>query len=176
MKKTAFTLSLISLISIFTSCKKDDDSNLSYGNANISKSNNVIVTDWTQDYNDGKSFVYHCNISWSTITQNVIDNGAIIVYEIGQNSSQTTLPYSTSSQNYSDNFAYSMAVGQLEILYTGFTSLTPASPGQKTYKVVIVSPIVKSANPNVNWKNYNEVSKLEGIKEVTVNQSDKQKL
>ncbi len=52
------------------------------------------------------------------------------------------------------------SVGYVALLNSNSNGSAAPNPGAKTFRVVIISASNRLANPNVNWKNYDEVKKV----------------
>ena len=123
------------------------------GNANVIGTNSVSVppSNW---FNSGD------NTSWSTflnvpaITQEIVDRGAVSVF-FQLNTSWIALPYSNPQNHYFTNYGFSL--GAVEINISTEFGYILTSPGTNIYRVVVISPSNKIANPNTDWNDYNQV-------------------
>ena len=93
----------------------------------------------------------------SAITQDIVDNGAVLVY-LKENSNWVSLPLT-----YYGNAAYSTTirvdhnVGFFKVYRSNSDLSTPGNPGNQTYKCVLISGEQLAQNPNVNLNSYKEV-------------------
>lgn len=143
----------------FTSCKKAEKGDTgpagANGNANVVGSNIITVSSWAAFSN-----VWEANISLSGITANVVDKGIVSVF-IQYGPDWWALP----DLNGKNSTQYGFGVGFVKLLNSNSDGSTPGNPGTQTFRVVIVSPSNRLANPNVNWKNYAEVKKVLNLKD-----------
>lgn len=126
------------------------------GNANIIASGIYSSTANNWGYN-GTSGQYYTNLIDSDITAAVINSGAVMVYMVNSDGSNTALPYSNSNGYYS-NYVLQLYAAQVQVGLTN--GGTPANPGNKQYRVVIIPSALRKAHPKTNWQNYNEVQAL----------------
>ncbi len=168
MKKTIFKTAVILLTAIMTiSCSKDGatgpagatgmaGTNGTNGNANVIGSVTVSVppSNWTN--------VGGTNTSWSTtltsqaITQTIVDKGMVSVFcQVG--SEWQALPSSNPQNHYFFNYAF--YIGAVEVNLTSQSGYT-VTPGTNVFRIVVISASNKMANPNTNWKDYNQVKEV----------------
>jgi hypothetical protein len=135
------------------------------GNANVISSNTVTLSNWISLYDDGIDFTYSSTVTWSTITQDIRDRGMVMAY-IKNPTTQAwqALPYSYSGDGYSEAFNFDINTGLVNITYDGYD--LSGSPGASslngyiTIRLVAVPASARTANPDVDWSNYQEVSAL----------------
>ena len=162
--KDVITFIAITLSFTFTSCKKGDTGPAgptgANGVSNIQTSNFTTTnSSWSFDPSDNS---YNTTISWLAITQSIIDKGTIQVFlGDGSNSQWAALPAS-----FGDNqINYSYKLGQVIISITLSTGAAPTNPGGQQFKIVIIPPTARMANPTVNYKNYLEVKRAFNLKD-----------
>jgi len=162
-------LIIIGSLATMNSCKKDDDSAYqlkgnyqtagNYGNANIT-SDQFTVT-WTIS-----APAYYCDISDANITQEIVDNGSVVVYMSNGSGGWVALPYtlpmsSTYASTYTPvHYLDGVTIWKYDTDYTQATD-----PGSTTFKVVCISASARLANPNVNWNNYEDVKNTFNLKD-----------
>ena len=141
-----FLLSAI-LIALFTSCSKNK-----YGNTDIIS--DTYTVSWT--------FVdpsYKTEISESLITQDIIDNGAVMVYKSNGNGGWIALPYTLPlNATYSSTYSFVLYDGGLTVWKTDTDMLT-LDPGTTTFKVVILSQHGLIQHPGLDLTDYEAVEK-----------------
>ena len=167
MRKTFFKTGLVLVIALFAmSCSKDgadgatgpaganglNGTNGSNGNANVIGTNTFSAppSSWTASSG---------NTVWSTtlvvpqITQAIVDRGIVSVfYQTG--SIWMALPTSNPQNHYFSNFGFVLgAVGVYLVAESGYT----VTPGTTIFRVVVISPSNKIANPKTNWNDYQQV-------------------
>ena len=166
--KTLFSGIVIITSLTFSSCVKDgpvgpqgpagaDGANGTNGNANVLGSTTLSVTsaDWTANGNE-----WYETFILGTITQDIVDKGAVMVYE-QYNSSWTALPYTLGITGRSFDFY----VGGGHIYSSNTNGTASTNPGNQTYRFVVISASNRMAHPTVNYKNYAEVKKAFNLKD-----------
>jgi hypothetical protein len=160
MKTKAKLISLVfTLIVIISGCTKEgpegpagkDGINGKDGNANV-VSATITSSAWV--YNTPSWVI---SFSYPAITQDIINNGAVLVYiKVGNGYNQLPLTF-YQSQNYSTSIEVSTYVGGLTLLWTDSDLTQPINPGENTFKIVVISASGLNRNPNINFNNYLEV-------------------
>ncbi len=142
----------IALTSIlaFTSCKKGDTgpagpagANGTNGVANIQTS--TVTTNngtWAFDATDNS---YNGTLTYAAITQAVIDRGTVQVF-VGDGTGKEWGGLPLAYGNVQFNFSYKL--GEVIISITLANGGIPNNPGGMQFKVVVIPPASKSANPN----------------------------
>ena len=133
--KNFFSVLFVSLLLI--ACAKQD-----HLHDDNTTGTNSIQVDWVlQDLGDGNGF-YTCSLVVPSITPDVVDNGAVIVY---MSSSDWTdpewvaLPYSqVYGQDYFSSVGYSFSSGQVDVMWIDSDYLTPDYPSFDTFRVVVI--------------------------------------
>jgi len=135
MKKNLFlfiSLIIIACLTTITSCKKDDDSN--YGNANV---HSKIFKNVEWKYSSG---LYSCIISDADITQDIVDNGSVIVYVLTLSDIWLELPYVWPvSYTYFETTIIEHSLGQVKIVVSNSNGSQPDNPNQWIFKVVCIN-------------------------------------
>lgn len=168
MKKTIFKTSIVMFIALIAmSCSKDGATgpagpagangiNGTNGNANVLGSSTFTTT--TSNWVSGGGGVYWtANLTGaSSITQNIVDKGIVSVfrmYTINGVTQWSPLP----DTNINQNLSFSYGVGTISFLMQSTNAVAIANPGSITLRYVVISPSNKMANPNTDWKDYNQV-------------------
>lgn len=125
------------------------------GNANVVGSNTISIT--SSDWSLASSF-YSTSFTSVAITQAIVNNGAVMVYEKLGNSWQC-MPYTT-GLNERD---FTFSVGAFKIWSHNTDDSIPTNPGPQTYRIVAISASGLIANPNVDLKNYQVVKMTFGL-------------
>ena len=172
MKTLKFTgiISAILLMLSITSCKKDKYQPVGdYGNANVISSNTVTLNAWSTLSDDGVNFHFESNVLWGEITQEIVDNGAVMVYFKFIGSDWIALPFTISDDNYSSlNMNYYFSVGEVNIQATGFDDLIDYNASDfngTTVRVVVITQEGRMSHPNVDLSNYEEVKRVFNLKD-----------
>ena len=186
MKKTIFKTAVILFSAIMTiSCSKDgaigpqgatgpagtngingtngtngiDGINGTNGNANVVGSNSFSTTstNWASALG---GVIWTANLTGaSSITQNIVDKGIVSVFRMYTNNGATQwspLP----DTNINQNLSFSYGVGTISFLMQSTNAVAIANPGVITVRYVVISPSNRIANPNTNWKDYEQVKKV----------------
>ena len=161
--KTAKTLGMFVLACglLFTNSAKDgargpagpvgtNGTNGIDGNANVIGTNAVTISSWTAN---GNSWIG--SISAPGITQSIVDKGIVSVF-IKYGAEWWGLP----DINGINSTQYGFSVGLVSLFNSNSDGSAAPNPGAQTFRVVIISASNRLANPNVNWKNYDEVKKV----------------
>jgi hypothetical protein len=145
MKRILF-LSVV-IVALFNSCSKDK-----YGNTDISS--DTYMVGWT--------FVdpsYRTDITEPLINQDVIDNGAVMVYKSNDNGGWVALPCTLPiDATYASTYSFVIYDGGVTIWKTD-TDLLTLDPGVTTFKVVILSKHGLIQHPNLDLTDYDAVEK-----------------
>jgi hypothetical protein len=145
MKRIIFFSAI--LVALFTSCSKK-----TYGNTDITS--DTYTVSWTFDDPS-----YKTDIPEPLITQDIIDNGAVMVYISNNNGGWVALPFTLPMDNtYSSTFSYVLYNGGLTVWKTDTDMLT-LDPGMTTFKVVILSQHGLIQHPGLDLTDYEAVEK-----------------
>ena len=149
---------------LFNGCKKDDDEKYQpkgnygtgNGNANVTGTNTVTFT--SGDWNVTAGVLYDVEITVPGITQSIVDNGIVMVYEKSGSVECVPLPYTET--NISKLFTF--GVGYVDILIESTDGTPIANPGTVTYRVAFISAagIKKITDNNVDINNYSAVKQV----------------
>lgn len=163
-------ISAIMLMLTITSCKKDKYQPVGdYGNANIISSNTLTLNNWSVVNDDGVNFEFETTVLWGEITQEIVDNGIVMVYIKFSSSDWIALPFSFSDDNYSSlSINYSFSVGQVDISVLGFDDVNDHNASEfngTTARVVVMSQEGRMSHPNVDLTDYEEVKRVYNLKD-----------
>lgn len=166
MKKSILFLA-VAIMTAFASCIKEGPEgpagrdgingingiNGTNGNANVvSSSVNVTAANWTVSSN-----TYKVSITYPAITNDIINKGAVLVYQqFDANSYQlprTWYPAST----YSRTMDYSVYLGGLSVFVSDSDLTLPTNPGAQTFKIVVIASSQLALHPDVDLSNYEQV-------------------
>ena len=122
------------------------------GNANVVSSSitsgswSFVSPSWSQSF------------SYSAITQDILDNGAVLVY-VASGVNYYQLPYTFyPTSSYSRTYNYVHYLGGLKVYVTD-SDLNTSEPGTLKFKVVVIEASGLMKNPNVDLNNYQAVKK-----------------
>jgi hypothetical protein len=166
MKTPSFKFSIFFLLALLglSSCKKAPYE------AEV-ESNEYTLSNWTEKYNDAWNFRFECDQSIAAISQDIVDDGAVMCYVKDEsNNAYIALPYSFgTNQTSSSNGSYGSITmgfvvqkGKIVFAYEGFDDLDVHTSSELNaadikVKVVVISPDKMASQPNVNLNNYEEV-------------------
>ncbi|MHB8261220.1 MAG: hypothetical protein ACYDCN_07690 [Bacteroidia bacterium] len=126
----------------FSSCKKDDDTALSYQPKIQSNTYSY------QTFSTISSTDYELSINDAAITQAAFNSGAVLVYiqPTSNTTAWTTVPLVSGTMQLN------------VVIYVGSVTLVSnIAVNVLNVKIVVIPPAARLANPNVNLKNYEEV-------------------
>jgi hypothetical protein len=155
MKKVILFLLAGSLLT-FNSCTKTGPQGPP-GNANVIGENpfTVHASTWTFTSNYGGPNVqnaYVASFNDANITSDVANYGLVMAYIQYPDGTWKALPDVVGITSYSFNFS----AGGFDIYYSDVDGSTPNAPNTETFRIVVVPSSLRKANPNTNWKNYDE--------------------
>ena len=169
MKKILFAICIsVSFGLVLTSCKGDRGPTGPQGNANVrALTFDVVSSDW--QYQTNPQYQYYVNLTEPDISQDILDNGMVIVYLSNGNNGWQAIPVtgyiqgSSGGSTYNLEYKYSPVYGLTQVtvwyyIVTNPTAWIPPNPGSQTFKVVVVAGSLTSGS-KVNWNNYDEVKK-----------------
>ena len=135
------------------------------GNANVvGKVFTFQVADWTKvTYGTMGKYDYGIAVKVPEITQSVVDKGMVVAYRSNGNGAFTALPASYAFEGASKVYVISFSVihglGRVTFYRSDSDGLTLPPTEAETYKIVVITPQGRIANPNVNYNDYAEVAK-----------------
>ncbi len=153
-------LLLIGVTFLISSCAKDGDPGAQgpAGNANI-KSFNYTVTpgQWQVTGSVGVDYEKYVDLTYSEITQDIVDNGAVLIY--WQNSgSSIQLPVSLPANNSTFNLLGSSSLGSVSLEYF-FSDFASFSINQNfDFKILVIDGTLRITNPQINWNDPKSVA------------------
>ena len=160
---------------IFTSCKKGDTGDTGpagatgptgpQGNANVKNYSITIQSSnwqWDNLYNQ-----------WFYRDYTFVDDYKSAVYGyILSGNGKEAMPYynqlDLTTTTFANNLFRSPSYIQFEY-YNGTTTLAAPASDMVIY-LVVIPPAFRIANPNINWKNYNEVERIFHLRETRVSE------
>lgn len=170
MKKIMCIFALLAMV--FVSCTKEKQVAGKDGNANVISSNIVTLNGWTSDINDGINFSYTINVSWPSVTQDIVSKGIVMVFVQTDENTWTPLPYTTSEQTESGGYYYSSStlsfettVGFVIINLAGYNEISGAPAltelnGSMVIRIVAISASTIATYPHTDWNNYTQIQSL----------------
>ncbi|HXB42308.1 MAG TPA: hypothetical protein VNZ49_17345 [Bacteroidia bacterium] len=170
MKKTlrliAAILMAVSMI-IITGCKKGQDG--APGTNGKDGSANVIARTFTVSTWQSSSSRWYTQLSFPELTSGNINSAAVQAYFGTVSNNWIAMPYTVvASTDYF--WGYLATVNLVEIRWD-YNGVGIGSDPNTYYgapvqiKVVVIPPVLKRANPNINWNSYDEVKKKFNLKD-----------
>lgn len=130
------------------------------GNANVISTENITLNTWL--YNSQYKW-YYANINMPEITPAVTDRGLVMVYQrISGANSPIWIPLPDTYGNVTTN--YEFYDGGITIYSFNVDNTTPIAPTGMVVRAVIIPDSFRKANPNANWKNYEETKEILNLK------------
>ena len=123
------------------------------GNANVIGTNTFTTSSWTS-YSNG--ILWGTTLSSPGITQSIVDKGIVSVFVGDSSGAWTSMPFTFGNISWH----YTFGVGFINIYETNTNLAVLSNPGSQTFRVVIISASNKAANPNTDWKDYNQVKQV----------------
>lgn len=151
---------MLVLLLSFVGCKKGDTGDTGpagtngvngiNGNANVHTSTTTIPSnEWILNGN-----IYEATILNSNINQDILDHGTVEVFVSTNGTEWIALPFSINNVE----FSYAYSIGTVSLDYSLGSGATPSSlPNNDQFKVVVIAGSARILNPDVNFKNYNEI-------------------
>jgi hypothetical protein len=176
--KTFNFLSIVILIVAFSlsGCKKEavtgptgpagtngtNGTNGKDGNANV-VSGTVNVTTWT--YSSGDA-AYFADIPSQSITQNVLNSGAVLVYVKYAENVWSQLPLTLYlDPTYSSTLEVITTLNHIQIVWTDSDLTQPNTPPALTFKIVVITSTGTLLASKVDTSNYLEVRDAFNLKD-----------
>ncbi len=164
--KTKTMIAILAIALVFTGCQKPKQGEAGTpgkdGNANV-KSTILNVTFWNWDATNNWRYSYWTSVS--ILTQDVIDGGAVMLYQKLNNGDYIALPITVSISNtLEENDFFFCNTGTLRIV-NQFSNLSDPNPTAATYKLVCIPKSERVINPNINMLDYKEVKQAYSLKD-----------
>ena len=161
MKKLLVIILSVSVSASFNSCRGPEGPPGLNGVANIVAYD--IVTNnasWSYDYSND---LYYTDAQIPDITQAVIDGGTVQAFYSNADFSYFIALPTTESLLWI-GYSYFAGIGEIDEGLTDGTQ--PNNPGTQYFKFVVIPPAARQANPDVNWNDYNDITRHFKITEI----------
>lgn len=124
------------------------------GNANVKcYTVNLFSNNWAC------SSICYADVTCSGITQDIINTGSVHVFM--QSTTNTgvwlNMPWTEFNSTYSSNYNFNYSLNSLRIFKQDSDLTTPANPGSRFFKIVVIASSGKLAHPEVDYTNYEEI-------------------
>lgn len=156
------SLFLFALLLSFTACTIENNTPGPVGpqgppgNANVVSTEHITLNTWF--YNQQYKW-YAADITMPEITDNVVNSGLVMVYQqLTSGSNQSWIPLPDTYGNLTTNYDFSR--GRLTIYRFNVDNTTPIAPTGMVVRVVVIPDSYRKANPEANWKNYQETKDI----------------
>jgi hypothetical protein len=167
MRKLMITALMLASLATITGCVKDglngrdgrdgvDGKDGLGGNVNIENSTFTIQANqwYTRGVFQQQGFQYYCLIDVPRITQDVMENGAVMIY-VQQSDLFYPLPAITNNNGYVNTIQNNVYSGTVEI-FVEDTDFQTENPGIMTFKIVIFDQL-SSLPKDLDIKDYKQV-------------------
>ena len=165
MKKNLLYIAALFLI---VSCGKDGAPGAAgpqgpSGNANVHSSTFVVTnSQWQTTGTSGTDYEKYVDLSDPYITQDILNNGAVLFYWVTSSGINVQLPYTiyptTGGTPYVLQPSASVGTASIEFYYTDWSSFS-LNNTQLTFKVVTIAGSFKATHPEINWKDPQAIAK-----------------
>jgi hypothetical protein len=159
LSKSPLRLTFLLMFSLFlVSCSKEK-----YGDADILSSDPLVINGWISEFDNGVSFSYRTVISWPSIDQATVDKGSLHGY-VDNGGTWLAMPFASTYASSSINMYFEYSVGSITVWVDGYDlsyNYSPSDFDGTRVRFVIVRPNVKSAHPEVDWSDYEQVEKIQ---------------
>lgn len=166
MKKTIIIGMYALTLLTFGACKKAKDgapgAQGPQGNANVDYSIfNVPASSWGYT-----SPSYYAALIVPSITQDIIDKGAVLVYYQTGTNTYTQLPLTFfPTATYSELWEVVSSLNQVQVQITDSDLTAPNAPPACTFKVVTMASRSMLSKPNVDFRNFESVKNAFNLKD-----------
>jgi hypothetical protein len=149
-------LTLLSFTFLITSCAKDGEDGAPgaqgpAGNANV-KSFNFMVTpgQWQATGGVGVDYERYVDLSVAEVTQDIVDNGAVLVYWKSSGSAvQLPVTFPTGGNTLNLLSSFSVGTVSLEYYFSNFSSFTVNQ--NFDFKVIVIDGTLRLQHPEIDW-------------------------
>ncbi|PQJ12819.1 hypothetical protein CJD36_003480 [Flavipsychrobacter stenotrophus] len=124
------------------------------GNANVIGEDAFTVSTWIPNTTTNPTS-YSATFSDPNLTADVYNYGSFELYKFYNSLGWTNLPDLDGKTTTVFNFRQ----GYFDIYVYNTDNSVVAYPGTVTFRAVVIPSSFRQANPNTNWKNYNEAMK-----------------
>lgn len=147
---------LASSLFVFTGCVKTgppgpQGAQGPQGNANVIGSDPFTVSSWSKTGN-----TYSADFSSGDITPAIVDLGIVSIFKKYGTNEWSPLP----DINGKTSTVFNFYDNGFSIYIQNSDGTDPGFPGSVTFRMVVISSSLRQANPNTDWRNYNEVMKV----------------
>ena len=154
---------------LFASCGKDGAPGAQgpqgpSGNANVSSSTfTVTASQWQASGANGTDYEKYVDLTVPAITQDILDNGAVLVYWVTSTGINVQLPYQNVYPAGSTPFIYqpsaTLGTATIEAYYTDWSTFNFNAGSQIKFKVVTIDGSLRVTHPEINWKDPQSIVK-----------------
>lgn len=164
IQKIGMVLLLVIASTTFNACQKPEKGETgpagADGNANV-QSSVYYVSSYSASGN-----ILYTNIFVSDLTQDIVDNGAVLVYIETTSGSYSQLPITTAASTTVDLLIEAIhSAYNVQVQFSFSNNTLPGNPGLIKFKIVTIAGKEMLADPTINWSNYIEVKKKFNLKD-----------
>ena len=120
------------------------------GNANVKGADPFTVNTWSLNTTEN---AYEASFNDPDVTASVANHGDVEIFLQYTDGTWRNLPDIINGTEFYSRFSE----GGFDIYFANVNGTTPSFPtGNWVFRSVVIAPSQRMANPNTNWKNYNE--------------------
>lgn len=147
---------LLIVSTTFNACQKPEKGETgpagANGNANVQSS-----VYYVSSYSTSGNILY-TNIFVSDLTQDIVDNGAVLVYMETSSGAYSQLPITLAASSTVDLLIEPIhSAYNVQVQFSFSNNLLPGNPGLTKFKIVTIQGREMLEDTTINWKNYEEV-------------------
>lgn len=158
MKNLKLTFLTLAFATFLVSCSKDGATGPAGANGATGATGNANVEIFTFNVDNSSWIADSANLQWSTdytLPSSANVSGGVFLY-IKDGGNWAALPHVDYGQTF--EFGYDPTTRIVEVQSADATAMTMIpNPGPDTFRVVCIPPAGRIANPNLDYKNYNEI-------------------
>ena len=169
--KNLTVLIILAFVTISSGCTKEGKqgepgTNGQNGNSNV---HSVILTAGSWVWDSGSGTRYSTWTGISSLTYDIASYGGVYLYQANSSNNgyyqlPITAPVSAGVVE-SDYYEYGQGTIVVYIQNSNLTDPIAQIPSPAKYKLVTISASARSANPNVDYSNYDDVKECFGLKD-----------
>lgn len=161
-------LSVIAIAAIFASCKGDQGPAGPAGSNGVANISSFQYTIGPGNWASNTNYWYYADLSASNITNS---NSDVVIVDVSETGTGDWFGLQCSSYIiYGDGMEYDYNGGVVRVQYSSTNGTSTGTYPDITlyFKVSIIPPAIQVKYPNVNWKNYTEVSRIPEVQAALV--------
>jgi hypothetical protein len=151
MKTSKFTLlALILVVGVLSSCKKKKEEIQTPPSNVKSFTFSTTAAAWTLDNNKA----YNAILTVEEIDADILSSGVVNVF-LGDGTGSTWTAMPVTLQNIQSSYSISMHTAKITMSADDNISFT--NPGVQQFRVIVIKGSARTANPTIDWNNYEQI-------------------